>query len=67
MALSDSREAAMNVESIAGLAGLCIGLLTLIGLSVFEAREYRRTHPGEHRLHRWLAAHHARRDWRHRH
>jgi hypothetical protein len=66
MALSISRRAAMNVESIAGLVGLGIGLIILIGLSIFELREYRREHHGEGRIHHWLAAHHLL-DWRHRH
>jgi hypothetical protein len=66
MALSISRRAAMNVESIVGLVGLVIGLIILIGLSIFESREYRREHHGEGRIHHWLAAHHLL-DWRHRH
>ncbi|MBU9642718.1 hypothetical protein [Burkholderia gladioli] len=56
----------MNVESIVGLVGLVIGLIILIGLSIFESREYRREHHGEGRIHHWLAAHHLL-DWRHRH
>lgn len=55
----------MNVESIAGLIGLAVGLMVFIGLSVYESRVYRREHQGEGMIHHWLAAHHLL-DWRHR-
>jgi len=49
----------MNAETIAGLIGLAIGLLVLIGLSVFESREYRHEHNGEGMMHHWLSEHHV--------
>ena len=49
----------MDSETIAGLAGLGVGLLVLIGLSVFESRQYRREHDGEGMMHHWLAEHHV--------
>ena len=49
----------MDSETIAGLAGLGVGLLVLIGLSVFESRQYRREHGGEGMMHHWLAEHHG--------
>jgi hypothetical protein len=41
-----SKEAAMDAESIAGLIGLVVGLLVLLGLSIFESRAYRKEHNG---------------------
>jgi hypothetical protein len=52
------KEAAMDAESIAGLAGLCVGLLVLLGLSIFESRAYRKEHDGEGMMHHWLTEHH---------
>jgi hypothetical protein len=52
------KEAAMDAEQIAGFIGLGIGLLVLVGLSVFESRTYRREHNGEGMMHHWLAEHH---------
>jgi hypothetical protein len=57
----------MDVETIAGLIGLGVGLLILIGLSVFESREYRHEHNGEGMVHHWLSAHHVFERIRHRH
>jgi hypothetical protein len=57
----------MDVETIAGLIGLGVGLLVLIGLSVFESREYRHEHNGEGMVHHWLSAHHVLERIRHRH
>jgi hypothetical protein len=48
----------MDAETIAGLIGLSVGLLVLIGLSIFESRLYKREHGGEGMVHHWLAAHH---------
>jgi hypothetical protein len=47
----------MDAESIAGLVGLCVGLLVLLALTIFETRSYKREH-GEGMLHHWLAEHH---------
>jgi len=58
-------EASMDAESIAGLVGLGVGLLVLVGLTIFESRSYKREH-GEGILHHWLAAHHML-DWRRKH
>ncbi|MFM0737096.1 hypothetical protein PQQ51_07610 [Paraburkholderia xenovorans] len=55
----------MDTETIAGLAGLAIGLLVLLALSIFESRTYRREHDGEGMLHHWLAQQHRPR-WLHR-
>lgn len=52
----------MDAESIAGFIGLGVGLLVLLGLSIFESRTYRREHDGEGMMHHWLAAHHML-DW----
>jgi hypothetical protein len=49
----------MDAETIAGLAGLAVGLLVLLGLSIFESRAYRKEHEGEGMMHHWLAAHHV--------
>lgn len=48
----------MDAEQIAGFIGLGIGLLVLVGLSIFESRTYRREHNGEGMMHHWLAEHH---------
>ena len=48
----------MDTESIAGFIGLAVGLVVLIGLSVFESRTYRREHNGEGMMHHWLSEHH---------
>ncbi|MFX1736544.1 hypothetical protein PXJ20_30345 [Paraburkholderia sp. A1RI_3L] len=60
--LQSSKEAAMDAESIAGLVGLTVGLLVLLGLTIFESRTYRREHHGEGMMHHWLAEHHML-DW----
>ncbi|CAM2192306.1 conserved protein of unknown function [Paraburkholderia kururiensis] len=52
----------MDAESIAGLVGLTVGLLVLLGLTIFESRTYRREHHGEGMMHHWLAEHHML-DW----
>jgi len=49
----------MDAESIAGLAGLIVGLLVLLGLSIFESLAYRKDHGGEGMMHHWLAEHHV--------
>jgi hypothetical protein len=49
----------MNAETIAGLIGLGVGLLVLLGLSIFESREYRHEHNGEGMMHHWLSEHHV--------
>ncbi|WP_322043098.1 hypothetical protein [Paraburkholderia sp. J67] len=49
----------MDAETIAGLIGLAVGLLVLLGLSIFESRVYRREHNGEGMMHHWLATHHV--------
>ncbi|WP_164707897.1 hypothetical protein [Paraburkholderia phosphatilytica] len=49
----------MDAETIAGLIGLSVGLLVLIGLTIFESRLYKREHDGEGMVHHWLAAHHV--------
>jgi hypothetical protein len=56
--LRSSKEAAMDTEQIAGFIGLGVGLLVLVGLSVFESRTYRREHNGEGMMHHWLSEHH---------
>ncbi|WP_323120822.1 hypothetical protein [Burkholderia alba] len=56
----------MDTESIAGLIGLIIGVGVLVGLSVFESREYKRSHNGEGMVHHWMAEHHLL-DWRRKH
>jgi hypothetical protein len=48
----------MDSETIAGLVGLGVGLLVLLGLTMFESREYKREHEGEGMIHHWMAAHH---------
>jgi hypothetical protein len=48
----------MDAESIAGLVGLCVGLLVLLALTVFESRSYKREHNGEGMIHHWLSGHH---------
>ena len=48
----------MDTESIAGFIGLGVGLLVLIGLSIFESRTYRHEHNGEGMMHHWLSEHH---------
>ncbi|WP_181969829.1 hypothetical protein [Paraburkholderia sp. DHOC27] len=48
----------MDAEQIAGFIGLGIGLLVLVGLSIFESRTYRREHDGEGMMHHWLSGHH---------
>jgi hypothetical protein len=53
----------MDAESIAGLIGLAVGVLVLLGLTIFESRAYRREHQGEGMIHHWLAEHHML-DWR---
>jgi hypothetical protein len=57
--LQSTKEAAMDAESIAGFVGLGVGLVVLIGLSVFESRTYRREHNGEGMMHHWLSEHHV--------
>jgi hypothetical protein len=52
------KEAAMDPESIAGLVGLAVGLLVLLGLTIYESRSYKREH-GEGMIHHWLAEHHV--------
>ena len=52
----------MDAESIAGLVGLAVGLLVLLGLTIFESRSYKREH-GEGIIHHGLATHHML-DWR---
>jgi hypothetical protein len=52
----------MDAESIAGLAGLGVGVLVLVALSIFESRNYRREHNGEGMMHHWLVEHHVL-DW----
>jgi hypothetical protein len=52
------KEAAMDTEQIAGFIGLGVGLLVLVGLSIFESRTYRREHNGEGMMHHWLSEHH---------
>ncbi|MFP6559672.1 hypothetical protein WJ542_15405 [Paraburkholderia sp. B3] len=49
----------MDAETIAGLAGLAVGLLVLLGLSIFESRAYRKEHDGEGMMHHWLVTHHV--------
>jgi len=49
----------MDSETIAGLTGLGVGLLVLIGLSIFESKAYRQEHNGEGMMHHWLAEHHV--------
>jgi hypothetical protein len=49
----------MDAESIAGLIGLAVGLLVLLGLSIFESRAYRQEHDGEGMMHHWLSEHHV--------
>jgi hypothetical protein len=53
------KEAAMDAETIAGLVGLAVGLLVLLGLSIFESRAYKQEHDGEGMMHHWLAEHHV--------
>lgn len=48
----------MDAEQIAGFIGLGVGLLVLLGLSIFESRTYRREHNGESMMHHWLSEHH---------
>lgn len=48
----------MDAESIAGLVGLCVGLLVLLALTIFETRSYKREHNGEGMVHHWLSEHH---------
>lgn len=57
----------MDAESIAGFIGLGVGLLVLIGLSVFESRTYRREHNGEGMMHHWMSEHHMLNRIRRRH
>ncbi|MGF6723595.1 hypothetical protein P3T43_002950 [Paraburkholderia sp. GAS41] len=57
----------MDTESIAGFIGLGIGLLVLIGLSIFESRAYRHEHNGEGMMHHWLSEHHVLNRIRRRH
>jgi len=57
----------MDAEMIAGLFGVGVGLLVLIGLSIFESREYRHEHNGEGMMHHWLAEHHVLERIRRRH
>ncbi|HEY1999321.1 hypothetical protein [Paraburkholderia sp.] len=57
----------MDAESIAGFVGLGIGLIVLIGLSIFESRTYRREHDGEGMMHHWLSEHHVLNRIRRRH
>jgi len=49
----------MDADTIAGLAGLAVGLLVLVGLSIFESLSYRKEHNGEGLVHHWLAEHHV--------
>ncbi|HTR10784.1 MAG TPA: hypothetical protein VMJ11_29845 [Paraburkholderia sp.] len=49
----------MDAETIAGLIGLGVGLVVLLGLSIFESRAYRKEHDGEGMMHHWLAEHHV--------
>jgi hypothetical protein len=49
----------MDAETIAGLIGLAVGLLVLLGLSIFESRAYRQEHDGEGMMHHWLSEHHV--------
>jgi hypothetical protein len=56
--LRSQKEAAMDTEQIAGFIGLGVGLLVLVGLSIFESRTYRREHNGEGMMHHWLSEHH---------
>ena len=57
----------MDTESIAGFIGLGVGLLVLIGLSIFESRTYRQEHKGEGMMHHWLSEHHMLNRIRRRH
>lgn len=57
----------MDAEQIAGFIGLGVGLLVLVGLSVFESRTYRREHNGEGMMHHWLSEHHMLNRIRRRH
>ncbi|WP_343666929.1 hypothetical protein [Paraburkholderia tropica] len=57
----------MDTETIAGLAGLAVGLLVLLGLSIFESRAYRKEHNGEGMMHHWLGEHHVLERVRRRH
>lgn len=57
----------MNAEQVAGFIGLGVGLLVLVGLSIFESRTYRREHNGEGMMHHWLSEHHVLNRIRRRH
>ncbi|MGA7780507.1 MAG: hypothetical protein WCA85_22770 [Paraburkholderia sp.] len=57
----------MDAEQVAGFIGLGVGLLVLVGLSIFESRTYRREHNGEGMMHHWLSEHHVLNRIRRRH